>query len=372
MRFTSSIIPVKAFYSGLLLLCCLLVHAQPGSADARRVRQLFTEGVRKGVLNNFPEAESLFTAALETDSLYAEAYLYRGLARLELAKYTEALDDFFRADDLDHQLHEQSRYLIGLTKTYLGWFEKALPYLDEAVRINPGYAGYFQRGRVLYYLEKYDQALRDFEVSLRLQPKLAEVYLYRGKTYYYLGLTEDAMNDLIVAGQTFQDSAVIQYYKGLILQESGDEEEAAGHITKAEEMLTSVPLEAETPVIDELPVDFPDSLGRSVTDIDREVPDAPKIKNLPPGFYDTGLQQKHPRGIGVQVATFTRIRKVEETAMDFQYRFGHPVFIEICEKTGQRLYKIIVGQLNTWDEALILRNNLRNQGFIDSFITRYP
>ncbi|MDR4987330.1 MAG: tetratricopeptide repeat protein [Bacteroidales bacterium] len=372
MRFTRSIKNTRALLSGLFLLCCLIAHAQPASADARQVRQLFTEGVRKGVLNNFSEAESLFTLALDLDSLYAEAYLYRGLARLELAKYPEALEDFLQADDLDHQLHKQSRYLIGLTKTYLGWYDKALPYLDEAVRINPGYASYFQRGRVLYYLEEYHQALRDFDVSLRLKPKLAEVHLYRGKTFYYLGSAEQAVDDLMIAEQTFRDNAVIQYYLSLIFQESGDEQEAADHLKKAEEMLTSVPLETEILISNGIPLDLADSLKLTVTDAEREVEDTPKLKNLLPGFYDTDLQPYKPRGIGVQLATHTRFRKVQETALDYQYRFGHPVFIEVCEKTGQRLYKIIIGQLNTRDEALILRNNLRNQGFIDSFIVRYP
>lgn len=62
--------------------------------------------------------------------------------------------------------------------------------------MDPNYtAAYNNRGNSYYALNAYQQALQDFDQSLKLDPKYAKAYLNRGLVYYQLDKTGQACND---------------------------------------------------------------------------------------------------------------------------------------------------------------------------------
>jgi tetratricopeptide (TPR) repeat protein len=94
----------------------------------------------------------------------AEAFRNRGLARMRLGKYPEAVDDYSRALD---------RQPDGATYQDLGW---AHLFSDAAVL-----------------------ALRDFEKAVDLQPQVADSYTGRGLALVLLGRYREAIVDADVA-----------------------------------------------------------------------------------------------------------------------------------------------------------------------------
>ncbi len=96
------------------------------------------------------------------------------------------------------------------------------------------------------------------------------------------------------------------------------------------------------------------------------------LREFPAGIYDVALNLAQPRGIGVQIASYTRPDQLPGIASGYQKQFGHPVFIEISQENDRRLYKIIVGNFAERDQAVALRSRLRDFGFLDSFLIRYP
>ena len=54
----------------------------------------FEKGLAAYEEGNFHQAVKKFTKAIELEPNYAEAYLYRGKAKSELHKFTEAIEDY--------------------------------------------------------------------------------------------------------------------------------------------------------------------------------------------------------------------------------------------------------------------------------------
>ncbi len=103
----------------LLLAIAPALVSQPVSRQARQAREAFSEGVRKGIDQDFEEALKWFNRAIGLDSLHAEAYYYRGLAYYELQEYSRALDDFRTAIRLDPDKAGQAAYFMELSNAAL-------------------------------------------------------------------------------------------------------------------------------------------------------------------------------------------------------------------------------------------------------------
>ncbi|MFZ4440784.1 MAG: tetratricopeptide repeat protein [Syntrophales bacterium] len=75
--------------------------------------------------------------------------------------------------------------------------QKAIEYLNEAIRLKPDYAGsYNNRGIAYLDLKRYPRAIDDFNEAIRLAPNLAPAYNNRGLNYTYLGEYQRAIKDL--------------------------------------------------------------------------------------------------------------------------------------------------------------------------------
>jgi len=84
-------------------------------------------------------------------------------------------------------------------------FEEALVYFDKALKRWPqghpdGEAAiYFNRGTVYLKLEKYDKALLDYDIAIRLAPTRGQLYFVRGIVHSELGNDELANADFSAA-----------------------------------------------------------------------------------------------------------------------------------------------------------------------------
>ncbi len=368
-----------------LFLACLfvatIISAQITERDIRQSRSAFAEGVRKGVDNDFAAAHELFNKAIRLDSLNSEAYLYRGLARIELGLFEEAIKDFRRIINLDRDISYQANYFSGIALLAIDRYRDALIHFNEAVRLNPDFSSFFHRGKAFFYLERYEQALQDFDVSDRLSPDLPEAQYYRGKTHAIQGNYDAALENLLFAKDNFSDNPEFHYFYGSVLLQLDRADEAAIHLEIAEKAFGTrqKPLSREMndTIYDGLDKEEP-ARPTETAIIDPDTPSPTEIHeetDLPElleGFYNVEFQSISPRGLGVQLASYTNMDQLQEKATGYQRQFGHPVIIEIAEVNNQMRYRIIMGIFDSRDEALVLRSRLRDQGFLDSFIVRYP
>jgi len=84
----------------------------------------------------------------------------------------------------------------GLTLARMGEWDKALPELNDAIRLNPKNARALQvRGQVFAATEENVNALADFSETIRLEPNDARTYRLRAKLYDKLGDKDKAQAD---------------------------------------------------------------------------------------------------------------------------------------------------------------------------------
>lgn len=69
---------------------------------------------------------------------------------------------------------------------------------DAAVEVqNPKMAEfYYYRGTVRYYMDKYDDAITDYDMAIRLRRNYADAYYNRGLAFAGKGLLQQALGDL--------------------------------------------------------------------------------------------------------------------------------------------------------------------------------
>jgi tetratricopeptide (TPR) repeat protein len=55
---------------------------------------------------------------------------------------------------------------------------------------------YYYRGNVYYHMDRYDDAITDFDLAIRLRRNYADAYYHRGMAFDGKGLLQEALGDL--------------------------------------------------------------------------------------------------------------------------------------------------------------------------------
>lgn len=116
-------------------------------------------------------ALAYYRTALEIDSMHLEASYNLAMFHQEYGEPSRALEAYDRLLRL-HPETAVAYYNKGYI--YLGYLDSLRSAVDaftEAIRVNPNYVqAYHNRGIALEELGKKDQAIKDFEMALELQP----------------------------------------------------------------------------------------------------------------------------------------------------------------------------------------------------------
>jgi tetratricopeptide (TPR) repeat protein len=194
-------------------------NTQPPSAeDMALARDHFNLGVKNGIDENFEAAIIEFQKAIELNPLFAEAFLYKGLAEIEMQNYDQAVKDLSITIELDPGFSDQAHYFRGLARYNQNNLETAVDDFTIAIRMNPDFVSFYQRGKANLRLREYNRSLQDFDIALRLNEEFYEAHLYRGISLYYLDRYEAALTDLDIASKNLPENADVQYYLGLVGQ----------------------------------------------------------------------------------------------------------------------------------------------------------
>ena len=125
-------------------------------------------------------------------------YYWRGMEfgdRGQKGDQQKALDDFNRAIEIDSTLYDCYKYR-GTFQGMKGQFDKSVADLTKYLNYNPNDAEYrFNRGLSYMSLEKYNEAINDFNLTLQSNPQFWQVYDSRSTAYAILGDTTRALAD---------------------------------------------------------------------------------------------------------------------------------------------------------------------------------
>ena len=168
---------------GAGIIALIIYIAFSSSTDLEKGKTLLEEGEHQ-------QAIELFNNAIVEEPGNAEAYYYRGLAYYQTLKHYEAAVDFRRAINLDNKLVDA--YVgIGASLTEIGELEEAKEYLDMGVKLdakNPHLLN--NRGNTLMKLLYFEDAIKDFEASIAIEPDNPKPYSNRIISYEELANCE--------------------------------------------------------------------------------------------------------------------------------------------------------------------------------------
>ncbi|MEO5926914.1 MAG: tetratricopeptide repeat protein [Bryobacteraceae bacterium] len=159
----------------------------------QRARTAFQDGMRAIGANDFAGAVTKLSASIAIAES-ADAYLERGNAYQNLQQPDKALADWGRAIQLDSGL--AAAYTARATHFRLaGDYAKALPDLDQSIRLDPTVDAYFQRGQVYVQLGEFKRAIEDYDRSILERREAPYVYLARSIAKRALGDEEGYRQD---------------------------------------------------------------------------------------------------------------------------------------------------------------------------------
>jgi tetratricopeptide (TPR) repeat protein len=117
---------------------------------------------------------------------------------------------------VDISYHKQSDKELAFQYFESGDLGKALSHVELAIKsdlFNPSL--YFLRGKILFELNDYILAKRDFSTVIVFDPEFAEAYYYRGMCNLYLGDQNLAIEDFEIAaslGDIVAENLLVEYY----------------------------------------------------------------------------------------------------------------------------------------------------------------
>lgn len=152
-----------------------------------------SRGLSKIHLQKYYEAISDFNTALEIQPNGSRAFNNRGLAKFYLGDNQGALDDYNAAITID-SVFVTAYKNRGLVYLRSGQYTEAADDFSKAVKWNAedGEA-HFKYGVAIAQLERYEEAIISYQKALALKYKTAEVYNYKGVSEYRLGHYDSAV-----------------------------------------------------------------------------------------------------------------------------------------------------------------------------------
>jgi len=126
-----------------------------------------------------------------------------------------------------------SLYRTGLDSLWLGNYDNAVGYFENAVNKDPNLAdSWFHVGYCKVKQGKSREAINAYQQALHLQPGSADIYNKLGDAYYYAGRLAEAIEAYTEAARLDPGNAEIYYNLALAYFESGNQSRAQAQAGK--------------------------------------------------------------------------------------------------------------------------------------------
>lgn len=195
------------------------------------------EGAKK-----YADADSTFARLLRYYPKYDNAWLGRAQLRLATADSTGAAADIERALQLNPNALNGYIMRADMAMHGGGDMKAALADMNDAVRLQPKLAGlYINRAYIRYSLNDYFGAMADYDYALQLEPANATALFNRGLLLAEVNANDRALNDFSAVLRLDPDNYRALYMRAMIHRAKGNYREAIADVNRVAEAFPEFP-----------------------------------------------------------------------------------------------------------------------------------
>ena len=149
----------------------------------------------------------------DTHSISAETYFLRGKMMESLRRHAEAIEAYTQA--IRRNPNYNAYYNRGLAKSWLGQYVAAIQDYNKAIQLKPDDSFiYSSRGSAKNSLGQYFEAIQDYDKAIQLNPDFANAYYSRARVKEQLNQYAAAIQDYDKAIQLKPDDSGLYLNRG--------------------------------------------------------------------------------------------------------------------------------------------------------------
>ena len=188
---------------------------------------LMNKAVCEEALERYDSAEVTYGTLLRFHPKYEYGYMGRAQLRLAQGDTLSALDDLNHGLELNKNI--SSAYVIRseINMKFNNDMQAALADMDEAIKLEPQFAGYFiNRAYMKYNLDDYFGAMSDYDYAVSLDPANVVAHFNRGLLLTEVSEDNKAIEDFSYVLRSEPDNFIARYNRALLYQKTGQYREA--------------------------------------------------------------------------------------------------------------------------------------------------
>ncbi|TQV89656.1 toll/interleukin-1 receptor domain-containing protein [Aliikangiella coralliicola] len=194
----------------------MLINMTTNLPEQYRAEYIARRGFIQEQLNNIPGAIEDYSSAIELDSENSQHYQYRGYLYKLANDVEKAFEDFTQAVKLNpeetYSLYEKAMYQGGR-----GEYALALIDLKKLLAIDKNHhAAWYLQGLCNLNLQLYPPAIESLSNAILLEQNVGEYYYIRGLARFYCDLKDDARRDVELCLQLNPDHGKCQELQNLL------------------------------------------------------------------------------------------------------------------------------------------------------------
>ena len=190
---------------------------------------LMNKAVSECEIGEYESADSTYARLLSIYPNYANAYLGRAQLRMMQHDTVAAIADIDKSIAASKNLPGAYVMRAEINMQYKKDFNAALADMNEAIKLEPHYAGYFiNRAYMKYNLDDYFGAMADYDYALQLDPTNLTAHFNRGLLRTEVGDNNKAIDDFGYVLRSEPDNLLARYNRALLYSKTGQYREAIG------------------------------------------------------------------------------------------------------------------------------------------------
>jgi tetratricopeptide (TPR) repeat protein len=221
------------------LTLVLLIFCLSFSLTSQNFEQYYSNGVRASEEEKFNEAIEFFSKAIEKKNLItntykiADAYIGRGISRLNLGSTDRSIEDFETASELAPE-YSKPFYLLAIAYLEQKKADLAHKAVDRSLDIKPNQLHAMEIKSKIYAFEKrYNEEVTLRTKMIEMDVTSAHQYKMRGNAYQMQKKYENAISDFTKAIELDQKDIASWFDRGLCYAEKKEFDKAVSDIEQA-------------------------------------------------------------------------------------------------------------------------------------------